>query len=394
MSKFLIGSIILILVTHLYLYWRSSKVWATGTKSRVLCVLLLLLSGAAIGAGHFILRKLPETSSSIITMGIYTWLGFLGILLPLMFALEIPRLLYCLLGKIISASTGLPLKAHPTLAKVCFTLALITALVLTGISLHGGLKAPEVVDVTITSSQMPEKLNGMRIVQLTDIHLGAFARKAFVQETVERVNALKPDMVVITGDLFDGNPEETIPYAEPLKQLRAQHGVYFVTGNHEFIQADVSVWTEALKKLNVHPLENAHKTIKHNGVSFDLMGVDDWSASKLKGDRSCDLDKAQQGRIAKRFSILLAHQPKIIEKAADAGIDLVLCGHTHGGQFWPWSMLVSHMMPYVKGLHQHNERTQIYVSEGTSGWGPPLRLGSRTEITHLTLKSSKALKAK
>ncbi len=389
MSKFLIFISAVALVTHIYLYWRISKTWVSGTKGRVFTVLLLLISAAAIVSGHFVLRKLPSSTYGTVTMGIYIWIGFLAILLPLFVALEIPRLLYCILGKVISVSTGQPLKDHPSLSKFCFTLAFLAALGLSGYALYGGLKTPEIAQVTVSSSYLPKAFDGYRIVQLSDIHLGGYHQGDFIDALVESTNAQKPDLVVITGDLFDAAPEEVIPFAQGLKNLKAKQGVYFVNGNHEFIRGDPGVWTSTLKDLGIKNLENERVTLKKGGSSIDLMGVDDYHSDRFKNGHSCDLEKAQKGRSSKNFSILLSHQPQIVDQAAQANIDLVLSGHTHGGQFWPWGHIVSRVMPYLKGLHQHSFRTQIYVSEGAGGWGPPFRLGSRSEIGVITLKASK-----
>ncbi len=385
----------LTLVAHVYLYWRIAKTWVSSTKGRVLTAFLLLLSAVALVFGHFWLRKISPTTYGTASVAIYAWLGFLAILLPLFVALEIPRLLYCLFGKIISLSTGRPLKDHPSLSKFCFTVALFTAIGLSGYALYGGLKTPEIVEVTVESPILPKSFDGFRIVQLTDVHLGNHYQGKFVDRLVELTNAEKPDLVVITGDLFDAKPDEVIPFAEGFKNLTARQGVYFVTGNHEYTHAAPEVWSEALKKLGVRTLENERVSLQKDGNSIDLMGVEEFYAARHKNGHLCDLEKAVQGRSSKRFSILLAHQPEIIDQAAKANIDLVLSGHTHGGQFWPWGHFFYRVVPrfkglnkpYLKGLHQHSERTQIYISEGTGGWGPPFRLGSRSEISLITLRA-------
>jgi hypothetical protein len=213
------------------------------------------------------------------------------------------------------------------------------------------------------------------IVQLTDVHIGWFLDRAFAARVVAKVDALAPDLIVITGDLVDGHLHELRRDVEPLRDLRAKDGVYSVTGNHEYYW-NTDAWLEHLRSLGLHLLRNEHVAIRDR---FVLAGVDDSSAGE-------DLPRALADAPANLPIILLAHHPRTIFRARDL-VDLQLSGHTHGGQLLPLGYLVRLFEPQVAGLAHHGARTQLYISEGTGFWGPPMRVGTCCEIAHLTITS-------
>jgi hypothetical protein len=200
---------------------------------------------------------------------------------------------------------------------------------------------------------------------------------------VEKVNALEADAIVITGDLVDGPLSALREHVAPLADLRAKHGVYFVTGNHEYY-AGADEWIAELRSLGIHVLRNERVSLGDGEHSFDLAGVDDWTAARFGSGHGPNLDKALEGRDASRELVLLAHQPKQIREAAEKGVGLQISGHTHGGQIFPWHALVKLDQPYLAGLSKHGD-TQIYVSRGTGYWGPPIRVGAPSEITLLEI---------
>jgi predicted MPP superfamily phosphohydrolase len=211
------------------------------------------------------------------------------------------------------------------------------------------------------------------IVQLTDVHVGNLIGEDFVERTVRRVNALKPDLIVITGDLIDGHLSDLRRHVEPLRKLRARDGVYAVTGNHEYYW-QVDPWLEHIRSLGIHVLRNEHVTIAN---TFELAGVDDADANE-------DVPSAVAGRDPDLPLVLLAHHPRTIERAMHAGVDLQLSGHTHGGQMLPLGWLARLFDPQVAGLGRFRD-TWLYVSAGTGFWGPPLRIGTNCEIAAVTI---------
>ena len=238
-----------------------------------------------------------------------------------------------------------------------------------------------VVDIPITD--LPSDLEGFRIVQLSDLHVGPTLRRDFVEGVVETANRLDPDLIALTGDVADGFPRALRDEVAPLAELRAPHGKYFVTGNHEYYW-DAAAWLRELEGLGFNPLVNSHRVIRRGTARLLLAGVTDLSASQgLAGHRS-DPAAAAAGAPPSDVRVLLAHQPKSAYAAYAAGYDLQLSGHTHGGQYFPFNLLVRLFQPFVAGLHRL-EAMWLYVSRGTGYWGPPLRLGAPAEITLIQL---------
>lgn len=235
----------------------------------------------------------------------------------------------------------------------------------------------EVVDVKINNLNKP-----YTILQLSDIHIGGLITKDFIKNLVKKVNILNPDVVVITGDLVDTKLEYAKPALDELKNINSKYGTYFIVGNHEYFHG-VKPIINYVNSLGIKTLENENIYIGEKDKGFYLCGVYDRFGERY-GSYKPNITQALKNSEDKP-TILLAHQPKYLEEIETKGIDLVLCGHTHGGQIFPFNFLVKLQQPYVKGLHQHNETTQVYVNKGTGFWGPPMRLGASSEITILKL---------
>jgi predicted MPP superfamily phosphohydrolase len=247
-------------------------------------------------------------------------------------------------------------------------------------------RVPRVVEVDVPIADLHPDLDGLRIVQLTDVHIGPTIRGTWLDKVIEAVNELDADLVALTGDFVDGSVEELGPELGALARIRARHGSYFVTGNHEYYSGGPA-WCEAIAALGPTVLLNEHRLIEHGGARLLVAGVTDIGAGRQMPEHESDPHKAKAGAPAHDLSVLLAHQPRSIYGAAEAGFDLQLSGHTHAGQYFPMSLLIHLMQPYVSGLSQHaGSRTQIYVSRGTGYWGPPNRAGSPSEISLLTLR--------
>jgi predicted MPP superfamily phosphohydrolase len=242
----------------------------------------------------------------------------------------------------------------------------------------------EVNDVELVLPHLPPALDGFTIVQLTDLHVGMTIDRGFVERVVARANALAPDLFVLTGDLVDGRVEDLRDEVAPLGALRARHGVYAVTGNHEYYSG-VDPWIAALSALGIRYLRNERVAIGDRAASFDLVGIDDHSAAGYPG-HGADLPRALAGRDPARVSILLAHQPRQVEDAAGL-VDVQLSGHTHGGQIWPWHYIVrAQQGGWLAGRYQVGA-TQLHVSRGCGYWGPPVRVGAPLELTRVILRT-------
>jgi predicted MPP superfamily phosphohydrolase len=232
-------------------------------------------------------------------------------------------------------------------------------------------RGPLVRRVEIPLAKLP--VESYRIVQLTDVHIGPLIGREFAEKLVRRVNDLRPDLIVITGDLIDGRLAELREHIEPLRKLHARDGVYAVTGNHEYYW-NASAWIDHLRSLGIRVLRNEHVTV---AGAIELAGVDDVTVSE-------DVPRAVAGRDPALPLVLLAHHPRTITRAMEAGVDLQLSGHTHGGQLLPLGWLARIWDPKVAGLGRFGS-TWLYVSEGTGFWGPPIRVGTSCEIAALTL---------
>lgn len=261
---------------------------------------------------------------------------------------------------------------------------LLVSGLMTGYGFFNARRGPDIIRMTVPLKNCPEELSGLRILQISDIHVGPTIKKDYVEHIVQLSNGLKPDLAVITGDLVDGSVNYLSHDVEPLKGLYAPLGKFFCTGNHEYY-AGVHHWLSKIDELGYRSLVNEHVEIAtENGGKFILAGVNDISAHYRNPEHRTDPDLALKGAPENLLKILLAHQPGSIHDANRLGVDLQLSGHTHGGQFFPFSLGVGLAHPYSAGLHDHNG-TKIYVNRGTGYWGPPLRIGMSSEITLLTI---------
>jgi uncharacterized protein len=245
-------------------------------------------------------------------------------------------------------------------------------------------RRPGIVEIKIPVVDLPQALHGFSIAQISDVHVGPTIKRGFVEGIVRRVNDLKADMIAVTGDLVDGSVQQLSAHTAPLAGLTARHGAYFVTGNHEYYSGE-RAWTEEIRRLGMRVLKNEHVVLKHDGASLVLAGVTDISAHHFDPAQLSDPAAALLGApINAGAKILLAHQPSSAMAAANAGFDVQLSGHTHGGQFWPWNLFVHFFQPFSGGLHRL-KNLWIYVSRGTGYWGPPNRFGVPSEITRIRL---------
>ena len=245
------------------------------------------------------------------------------------------------------------------------------------------LDPPTVNRLPVTLSGLPADFQGFSIVQISDIHIGAMSMRAELAEIVSIVNSLYPDIVVITGDLADGDSVELASELTPLAELNTRHGTFFVTGNHEYYSG-VEKWLSVIKELGIIALNNSRTEIYQGEDTIILAGVTDHNAGRFGKEHRPDFTKALNGIDKTRKIILLAHQPRAVEEAAQYGVDLVLSGHMHGGQIWPFNYLSPLQQPYIKGFYQHHN-TLLYVNQGTAYWGPPMRVGTYKEISRFIL---------
>jgi len=356
----------------------------TGWKKRALTIWIALLPAPLI-----ILNLINPSGPPKVT-GWLAWPTYIGqALIMLMFV----ALLAVDLGRLATWGVRKALKSTPLDPSRRQALARITgaavSTVVVGHVAYGVSRAlgdADIVDVPVTLAKLPKQLDGFTIVQLTDVHVGGTIQREFVEELVARTMALKPDLIALTGDFVDGSVEELAPHIAPFAKLSAPHGVYFITGNHEYYSG-ADAWIAKWREMGVRVLRNERVSIERDGAAFDLAGVDDHGGYRYRG-HGMDLPKALESRDPSRALVLLAHQPRQVHVAAKHGVDLQLSGHTHGGQVWPWHYIVSLQQGgLVAGRYRIGD-TQLYVSRGAGYWGPPVRVGAPPEITKVRLLAS------
>ena len=263
---------------------------------------------------------------------------------------------------------------------------------LTGISLLLGLVkghyGPAVKEVDLVFQNLPKGLTGLKIAQISDLHVGPTLRKNYVEKVVQKTLNLKPDIIVLTGDIVDGKVSQLEDDVEPLERLCREGRAYFIMGNHDYYSG-ANQWIEHFKKMGMKILLNTHDLIPFENGNLMLAGVTDPAAGIANHPRPNPQEaKANHYQNIKGdsfFKILLAHNPKLASLGAASGFDLMLSGHTHAGQFFPWTLIVRKVhSPHYWGQSLEGDM-RVYVSAGTGTWGPPIRLGTKTELTLLKL---------
>ncbi|WP_029048365.1 metallophosphoesterase [Cupriavidus sp. amp6] len=343
---------------------------------KTLAVIWLALSCALLPAGLLARRFSQPWADRISWIGMLA-MGFFSSLLLLTLARDVALAAAWLVGKLLGWQA-------PGLVAGSALAVPLLALLVTLAGYINARRVARVVEVDVPVSGLPEALHGFTIAQISDIHVGPTIKGPYLDRIVDRVNSLKPDAVAITGDLVDGTVRELSAHTAPLARLQSRHGSYFVTGNHEYY-AGAQPWIDELRRLGLCVLMNEHVVVQHGGQPLVLAGVTDYSAGRFHESHRSDPHRAIAGAPTEAgVLVLLAHQPRTAVAAAEAGFDLQLSGHTHGGQFWPWNLFVPMQQPYTAGLVRHGAMW-IYVSRGTGYWGPPKRFGAPSEITRLRL---------
>lgn len=265
---------------------------------------------------------------------------------------------------------------------------IVLAALLSAVGVGQAIQVPEVRRVELAIRDLPPALEGFRMVQLTDLHISRLMHEGWVREVVERSNALRPDLVVITGDLIDGSPQARARDVKPLADLAARHGVMASLGNHEYYFG-AERWTRVFEGLGMRVLVNRHATIEHEDARLTVAGVTDRVAPRFDMEGP-DTARAVLGAAPGAPVVLLSHQPIGVADNAEAGIDVQLSGHTHGGMIRGIDQVVKRANGgYVSGGYRVGGM-QLYVSNGTGLWnGFPIRLGVAAEITEFVLTSER-----
>ena len=249
---------------------------------------------------------------------------------------------------------------------------------------YSSRKGPTVIDQDIFIESLPDQFDNFSIAQISDLHVGPTIKIKYVENVLKKIEHVNPDLIAVTGDLVDGSVKHLSKDLQPFKDMVASHGTFFVTGNHEYYSG-VDPWLDETDRLGMTNLINENRLILKEGAQIALAGITDFRAHQMKKGHRSDPAKALGTIDEDMVKVMLAHQPNSIHAVHEVGVDLQLSGHTHGGQFWPFTYPTKLANAYLAGHYDH-DGTQIYVNRGTGYWGPPLRIGVPAEITLIRLK--------
>lgn len=380
-AVFLLVAVSILFGIHYYLWTRLIRDAGLSTQTKRVLTWALVVLGSSVPLAMVTSRLVSPEISAWWIKPAYLWIGVSFLLLLAVAFTDLLRV-----GYHFTTERG-GVRNQPRRETLARLGGLVAAALGVGASAWAVKEAARinVKRVEVSLAKLPKELDGTTIVQLTDVHVGPTIGRDFIEELVQVVNGLSPDLVAITGDLVDGSVADLERHVAPLKGLRSTHGTFFVTGNHEYYSG-AAAWCEHLTQLGVRVLHNEHVELGRDGHTFHLAGIHDYQAARFDEGHRADLARAVAGRDLDRALVLLAHQPKALHDAVKHGVDLQISGHTHGGQLWPFGWLVRLQQPVVAGLAKFGE-TLIYVSRGTGYWGPPMRLNAPSEVTQIRLRS-------
>ena len=368
------------LLIHGYIAWRLIPALVDLSWLQIGVALLVILSAISlqVGLNHWRSRRRQQSRGhDVAMMAAFVAMGFLSSLFVLTLLRDV-----ALAGVWIGSQLGLAISVSAFAAWSALAVA-AAATMMTVWGLVNARRTARVVAVDVPIADLPASLHGFTIAQISDIHIGPTIKGDYVQSIVGAVNRLQADMVAVTGDLVDGSVAQLRSHVAPLSGLTSRHGTYFVTGNHEYYSG-VTAWVAELRGLGVNVLLNEHVVLHHNDSALVIAGVTDHSGHHFDASHRSDPAAAIATAPDDLVRILLAHQPRSAAAALQAGFQLQLSGHTHGGQFWPWNFFVRLQQPFTAGLHRQ-QSLWVYTSRGTGYWGPPKRFGAPSEITHIRL---------
>ena len=315
----------------------------------------------AIVFGFLSMRTLPRPVAQVSQWLGFMWMGAFGLLL------------------VATAASDFHVEPYWYAHRAIAVVAVVVPALAYGFSIS---RRPVTKKVTVKVPGLDPSLAGFRIAQISDVHITETLDRRFAQQVTDQVNALNADAVAITGDLIDGTVARLRDEVAPLAGLRGKHGVFYVTGNHEYYSG-VTQWEAEAARLGWTVLHNEHRVV--GGGKLVIGGVTDVEGARFAEAHAPDVDRAFAGAPAGVPRVLLAHQPRFAGRAAKANVALMLSGHTHGGQIFPFNAFVKLQQPVIGGFAVI-EGVPTYTSNGTGYWGPPFRIGPRGEVTEITLQ--------
>jgi predicted MPP superfamily phosphohydrolase len=355
---------------HVYVFWRVSTIPAiTRHVSRKILITTAAVLWTSILLSRFFDDLGAETIARPVELLAMNWLGILFLIF------------ICLLAVDLVSGFGLLFRRASSSLRGG---ALLAGAVLSAIALVQGLRPPVVHDYEVRIPGLPAENNGLVLAVISDLHVGALLDEPWLAARIAQVNALRPDLVIMLGDIFEGDSdhERQSSMVSLLHSMSAPLGVWAVTGNHEShsgIDSSVRFYEES----GIRMLRNSWSEVR---PGLALGGVDDGGHHGSSVGGNDPVRQALVGKPSNSATVFLSHRPQRAEEVANAGVSLMLCGHTHGGQIWPFSYISGLVNPLLAGRYEVNGMPVI-VCRGTGTWGPRMRLWSPNEIIRLTLRA-------
>jgi len=376
LSPFVVVLSAIVAATYAYAAWRLTST----TSARWLLAIPFVLIWIVPVVYWVYDRESRSKVDELLHAASYLCMGWLNFLILLLLARD------GLLGLSLLIPSAAPVGRF--LEDTGATLVFFGSFVAVGAAALAALRGPRVVRVTIPVEGLDPGLEGLRIVQITDLHVGPTIGRRYVRRVVRMTNELAPDVIALTGDIVDGPVHRLAHHVEPLADLAPRGRAFLVLGNHDYYSG-AEPWTAHFKALGLEVLLNEHAAIERGGARMIVGGVVDPAVRLVDPHQSPRPDLAAAPEAGRVFRLLLAHNPKLAQLGQEAGFDLQLSGHTHAGQFFPWTLAVQLVhAPHVAGLTRRG-RMWVYVSAGTGSWGPPVRFGTEPELTLLELVAAR-----
>jgi len=370
LSPFVLVLSALLGAAYLYAVWRLTASRLAGVLLALPFVLVWL-----VPVVYWVYERENHTrADDLLHAASYLAMGWLNFVLLLSLARD----------ALLWLSAGAAPRLHAVLDAAGATAVFAGAAAALGLGALAALRGPHLRHVDVPLADLPAQWEGLRIVQISDLHVGPTIGAAYVRRVVEMSNALAPDLVALTGDIVDGTVARLAHAVVPLADLVAKEGVFLVLGNHDYYSG-AGPWVKQFESLGLQVLRNEYRLITRGAAQLVVGGVVDPAAYLDVPPQRPQPALAAAPEAGPAIRLLLAHHPKLAALAEQAGFDLQLSGHTHAGQFFPWTLAVRLVhAPHVAGLSRRG-RLWVYVSAGTGTWGPPVRLGTRPELTLLRL---------
>ena len=384
---FFVVVIVVLLLIHGYVAWRIIPIIGISFFQSIVAYTVILLF-SLMPLLPILLRMSGSESKIIDRLSLlgYTSLGFFTLSFIIFVTKDFIFQLYPLIEGLFHTKQPVDYSKRDFLKKSVSIAMIGLAGTGTGFGFYSSRKGPTVINQDIFLESLPPGFENFTIAQISDLHVGPTIKRPYVENVFEKIAFQNPDLIVITGDLVDGSVKYLSPELEPFKDMIAPYGTYFVTGNHEYYSG-AEPWLDETDKLGMKNLINTNEIISKFGDEIAIAGITDLNAHQINLSHKSDPERALASLPKDITKIVLAHQPNSIHAVHKVGADLQLSGHTHGGQFWPFTYPVKLASTYLAGYYDHFG-TKIYVNRGTGYWGPPLRIGVPAEITMISLKKN------